>query len=76
MASDMQSRNITERLHQILEEHGDCVTPCLISMLLYGVEYLDEGLEPCCEYCVEYGEIARESDSWCSDITILVECLA
>ena len=61
MASDMQSRNITERLHQILEEHSDCVTPCLISMLLYGVEY---------------GEIARNSDFWCSDIAILVECLA
>ena len=42
MASDMQSRNITERLHQILEEHGDTSSPCLISMLLYGVEYLDD----------------------------------
>ena len=75
MVSNMQSRNVTKRLRQILKEHGDCVTPCLISMLLYGVEYLDV-LEPCCEYCVEYGEIARESDVWCSDITIFVECLA
>ena len=75
MASDMQSCSVTKRLHQIFKEHGDCVTPCLISILLYGVEHLDV-LEPCCEYCVEYGEIARESDSWCSDIAILVECLA
>ena len=43
MASDMQSRSITKKLHQILKEHGDCVTPCLVSILLYGVEYiLDE----------------------------------
>ena len=75
MASDMQSCNVTKRLHQIFKERGDCVTPCLISILLYGVEHLDV-LEPCCEYCVEYGEIARNSDFWCSDIAILVECLA
>ena len=76
MASDMQSHSITKRLHQILEEHGDCVTPCLISMLLYGVEYLDDVLEPCCEYCIEYGEFARCSDVWCSDIAVIVDSLA
>lgn len=75
MASDMQSCSVTKRLHQILKEHGDCVTPCLISMLLYGVEYLDV-LEPCCEYCVEYGSITIDSDVWCSDIFVLVDCLA
>ena len=76
MASNMQSRSITKRLHQILKEHGDCVTPCLISILLYGVEYLDDVLEPCCEYCVEYSEIAKDSDVWCSDIAVIVDCLA
>lgn len=76
MASDMQSRNITERLHQILEEHGDTPSPHLISMLLYGVEYLDDILEPCCEHCTVYKDITIDSDVWCSDIDVLVDCLA
>lgn len=75
MVSDMQSCSVTERLRQILKEHGDCITPCLVSMLIYGVENLDDGLEPCCEHCIEYSSITIDSDAWCSDMFVIVDCL-
>jgi len=33
------------------------MTPCEISILLYGLEYLTDCLEPCCDCCPRYAEL-------------------
>lgn len=45
---------------------------CALSMLIYGVDKLTDGLEPCCDYCKYNQEIVGPIKEWCVSIFELI----
>ena len=81
MASDYQSsRIIIKNLQHIIDLSDTSrlpkMTPCEISMLLYGLEYLTDCLEPCCDCCSRYAELTNTFECNCLDYIDLENMLA
>ena len=50
--------------------------PCCESALLAGIGQNEMKIEPNCNRCPYYGEIARELNAWCMDYTSINQALA
>lgn len=60
MASVTQKRSMKRAIAEA--QTGDY---CAQSMVLFGLDSLNECLEPCCDYCI-FSELTDTFDEWCT----------
>lgn len=65
MASATQKRKMIRAIEDAQE--GDY---CAQSMVLFGLDSLNDCLEPCCDYCM-FSELTNTFDEWCINFHML-----